>query len=57
MTDHPPAHLAFLTNPSPREAVLNVQLEGQELQRFQINREQLFAINAKSADILLKDFK
>ena len=59
MTDpaYPAAYLAFLTNPSPREAVLNVQVLGQEVQRFRLDRDQLFGLNAKSADILLKDFK
>lgn len=57
MTDPTPANLAYLTDPSPREVVLNVQVEGQEVQRFKINRDQLFGLNAKSADILMRDFK
>lgn len=57
MTDAPPAHLAFLVNQAPGEVVLNVQVEGEEVQRFRINRDQIFALNAKSADILLRDFR
>lgn len=57
MSEPQRAHLAFITNPSQREVLLNVQIEGQEIQRFQINRDQLFGLNAKSADILMKDFK
>jgi hypothetical protein len=57
MPDPIPAHLLFLTDPEPRKAVLNLQVAGQEIQRFEVNRDQLFALNAKSADILLKDHK
>lgn len=57
MSDHSAAHLCFITNPAPREAVLNVQVQNEELLRFNLNRDQLFALNAKSADILMRDFK
>ncbi len=55
-TERPAKHV-FLTNPSPKEAVLNLQIEGEELQRFRISRDHLFGLNAQTADILLKDFK
>lgn len=54
---YPNAQLAFITNPEKGETILNTQVEGEELQRIRLSREQLFALNAKSADILLKDFK
>jgi hypothetical protein len=57
MTEYPEAKLAFITNPERREAVLNIQVEGEELQRFRLNRDQLFGLNSQTADILLKDFK
>lgn len=57
MTDPRPAKFAFVTNPSPKEAVFNVQIEGEELQRFKLNRDHLFGLNSQTADILLKDFK
>lgn len=58
MTSQPaPAKLAFITDPAPGEVVFNAQVEGEELHRFRLNRDQLFALNAKTADILLKDFK
>jgi hypothetical protein len=56
-TTERPAKFAFITNPAPKEAVLNVQIEDEELQRFRLNRDHLFALNAQTADILLKDFK
>jgi hypothetical protein len=57
MSDYPEAKLAFITNPERREAVLNVHLEGEEVKRFRLNRDQLFGLNSQTADILLKDFK
>jgi hypothetical protein len=51
------AKMAFLTDPASRVAVLNIQVEGEELQRFQIEKHHLFALNAKTADILLRDYK
>lgn len=57
MTEPAPVKLAFLTDPEPRRAVLNVQVGEEEIQRFEISRDQLFALNAKSADILLRDHK
>lgn len=48
---------AFLTNPAPRETVLNVLVEGNDVQRFKISKDHLFDLNAKSADILLRDYK
>lgn len=58
MTDPTPAKLFYLTHPARGETVVNVQtVEGQELQRFVLTKDQLFAVNAKSADILLRDYK
>ncbi len=58
MTDTPAnAKHFFLTNPERGETVVNIQVEGGELQRFRINKDHLFALNAQSADILLKDYK
>ena len=57
MSDPRPAKLLFLTDPTPKQAVLNVQVGEEDLQRFELTRDQLFALNAKSADILLKDHK
>ncbi len=52
MTDTHPAQLAYLTNPSNGVFVLNVQTENGALLRFAITRDQLFNINADSANIL-----
>jgi hypothetical protein len=57
MTKAPPAKLFYLTNPVRGETIVNIQVEGDELLRFTINKDQLFALNAKSADILLRDFR
>lgn len=57
MSEYPDAQLAFITNPERREAVLNIQVEGEEMKRFRLNRDQLFSLNSQTADILLKDFK
>lgn len=54
---YPDADLLYLTNPERREAIVNIQISGAQLLRVRINKDQLFALNAKSADILLKDFK
>ena len=53
----PEARFFFITNPERGEAVVNIQVEGGELQRYRINKDHLFAANAMSADILLKDYK
>lgn len=57
MSDYPQPKLFYLTDPSPGEAIVNIQEEGKELQRFTLSRDQLFALNAKTADILLKGHK
>lgn len=57
MTEARPAKLAFLTDPEPGVFLLNVQLNNDELYRFQINRDQLFILNKDTADILMKAFK
>jgi hypothetical protein len=51
MAEPQPAQLAFLTDPEPGVVLLNVQVDG-ELQRFQINRDQLFILNKDTADIM-----
>jgi hypothetical protein len=52
------AHLAYLTNPERGVVVLTV-LEagkpGDEALAFSLNRDQLFRLNAETADILLKE--
>ena len=49
----PVAKLAYITDPGPDEILLNVQTEGDEVFRqFRITRDQLFNINADSANIL-----
>jgi hypothetical protein len=55
MAEPQPAQLAFLTDPEPGVVLLNVQTDG-ELQRFRINRDQLFVLNKDTADILMKGF-
>lgn len=57
MTDAVPAKHAFLTNPERGETLLNIMVEGQEFQCFKISKDHLFDLNAKSADILLKEYK
>lgn len=53
----PEARYFFITNPERGEAIVNIQVEGAELQRFRINKDHLFAANATTADILLKDYR
>ncbi|MBA2525939.1 MAG: hypothetical protein H0V18_09185 [Pyrinomonadaceae bacterium] len=60
MTADPSIHDAkhfFITNPERGAAIVNIQVEGEELQRFRVNKDHLFAANATTADILLKDYK
>jgi len=57
MTEPRPAKLAYLTDPDPRRPVLNVQVGDEEIQRFEINRDQLLNLNQQAADILVKAFK
>ena len=53
----PLAKAVFLTDPERGVTLLNVQVEGGEIQRFQINRNQLFELNHQTADILRKEYK
>lgn len=53
----PDAKHFFLTNPERGETVVNIQVEGKEIQRFRVKKDHLFAVNAMSADILMKDYK
>lgn len=57
MNEHPPAKLAYITNPEKQIAVLNVQAEGGELFRAVLNKRQLLNLNHEIADVLIKDFK
>ena len=57
MTEPRSAKLAYLTDPDPRRPVLNVQVDDEEIQRFEINRDQLLNLNKQTADILVKAFK
>lgn len=57
MNEPRPAQLAFLTDPEHGVVLLNVQVEGEEILRFKINRDQLFILNKDTADILMKAFK
>jgi len=57
MSDTAPAKLVFLTDPERGVWVLNVQVGDAGLQRFRITRDHLFALNSKTADILLREFK
>lgn len=56
MTDMTPAKLVYLTAPEVAP-VLNVQTEQDELIRFVLTKDQLFQLNAQSANLLLKDRK
>lgn len=49
------AHLAYLTNPERGLVLLNVQEQGKEIERFALNRDQLFRLNSETADILRKE--
>ncbi len=56
MTEMTPAKLIYLTAPDTAP-ILNVQNEKDELIRFTLTRDQLFQINAQSANLLLRDRK
>ncbi len=56
MTETTPAKLVYLTA-SDAAPILNVQNEKDELIRFTLTRDQLFQINAQSANLLLRDRK
>ena len=51
MNDFPHASLAYLTEPTPGQAVINVQIEGGELVRAIINHQQLKLLIARGAEI------
>lgn len=57
MTEPRPADVMQLTDPEPGAFVLVLRAEGGELQRFMLNRDQLFELNHQTADILRKAFK
>ena len=51
MKDFPHASLCYLTEPTPGQAVINVQIEGGELVRAIINHQQLKLLIARGAEI------
>ena len=51
MIDFPHASLAYLTEPTPGQAVINVQIESGELVRAIINHQQLKLLIARGAEI------
>lgn len=51
MIDFPHASLAYLTEPTPGQAVINVQIESGELVRAVLNHNQLKLIIARGAEI------
>jgi len=51
MNDFPHASLAYLTEPTPGQAVINVQIESGELVRAVLNHDQLKLIIARGAEI------
>lgn len=57
MSDTPEAKFAFITDPERGVAILNVQVEGKDLERFRLSRDHLFNLNKQTADILVKEFK
>lgn len=51
MKDFPHASLAYLTEPTPGQAVINIQVESGELVRAIINHQQLKLLIARGAEI------
>lgn len=51
MKDFPHASLAYLTEPTPGQAVINIQIESGELVRAIINHQQLKLLIARGAEI------
>lgn len=51
MNDFPHASLAYLTEPTPGQAVINVQIESGELVRAVLNHDQLKHIIARGVEI------
>lgn len=51
MKDFPHASLAYLTEPTPGQAVINVQIESGELVRAVLNHDQLKLLIARGAEI------
>ena len=51
MIDFPHASLAYLTEPTPGQAVINVQIESGELVRAVLNHDQLKSIIRKGVEI------
>ena len=54
MIDATPLQFAFLTLPENEHPILNLKVEREEIARYALSREQLFALNAQIADALLK---
>lgn len=51
MKEFPHASLAYLTEPTPGQAVINVQVESGELVRAILNHQQLKLLIARGAEI------
>jgi len=51
--DDPFLRFVFLTLPTPTKPTLNITI-GDDHRRYQITRDQLFALNAQTADALSK---
>jgi hypothetical protein len=47
--------LAYLTLPETPQPILNLQVEGEELRQYRLNRDQLYALNADVADSLQRN--
>lgn len=58
MTQQPQAaQTVFLIDPEPGVFVLGTQVEGEDLRRITINRDQLLKLNHETADVLRRAFK
>jgi hypothetical protein len=53
----PPAKVVDLVSPAPREVILLTCVDGESPHEVKLNRDQIFKLNAQSADLLMKDFK
>jgi len=50
---YPAAKLAYLTSPERGVVILNTQIDGAELQRVTLNRDQLLNLNKQAVDIVV----
>lgn len=49
------AKLAYLTTPSPNVYVLNIQVEGEDIQRFEISKAHLINISVDGINMALRE--